>query len=314
MVTRATRSSKGAETRLATSRSTPAAAWWAAAARLPSSSTPSSAPAAPWQWMSTSPFTLVDATPSTAPDAWPHRSAGYGPVLVDVGELWQRVLPVDEVALGGRPLVVVLVASLVAVGVGPVWSVLRLAVTLVHELGHAGVGVLCGRRFTGFVLRGDMSGHAVTVGPARGLGRVATTWAGYPAPAVVGAAVAWLAVRGWAPTVLTVVLLVLVAALLRARSVLTAVVVLAVGAATGWLWWAGSDGLHAQVLVGAGIVLVVGAWRHLGAVAGSRDPAASDPAVLARLTPVPRLLWVATFGIVCAAATWVVVGTVLPAL
>ena len=235
-------------------------------------------------------------------------------MLVDVGEVWQRVLPVDEVALGGRPLLVVLVVALAAVGIGPVWSVLRLAVTLVHELGHAGVGILWGRRFTGFVLRGDMSGHAVTVGPARGAGRVATTWAGYPAPAVVGAAVAWLAVRGWAPTVLAVVLVVLLAALVRARSVLTALVVLAVGAVTAWLWWSGSDALHAQVLVGTGIVLVVGAWRHLGAVAGSRDPAASDPAVLARLTRVPRAVWIASFAVVCAAASWVVAGTVLPAI
>ena len=75
---------------------------------------------------------------------------------------------------------------------------MRLAVTLVHELGHALVGLAVGRRFTGFVLRGDMSGHAVTVGPARGPGRVLSTWAGYPAPAVVGAALVWAAGRGWA--------------------------------------------------------------------------------------------------------------------
>ena len=62
--------------------------------------------------------------------------------------------------------VVVLAAALAAL-VDPLWRVLRLRVTLVHELGHAFVGMLVGRRFTGFVLRGDMSGHAVTVGPPR---------------------------------------------------------------------------------------------------------------------------------------------------
>lgn len=225
-------------------------------------------------------------------------------------EVWARVLPVDPVALSGTPALVVLAAALVAVAVAPVWGVLRLGVTLVHELGHAGVGMLSGRRFTGFVLRGDMSGHAVTVGPARGAGRVATTWAGYPMPALVGAAAAWLAVRGWAPTVLTVVLVVLVVAALRVRSVLTAVVVLAVGAATGALWWAGPDRLQAQVVVGAGIVLVVGAWRHLAAVATTPDRGTSDPAVLARLTRVPRGLWVLSFALVCAWSTWVVAQTV----
>ncbi len=196
---------------------------------------------------------------------------------VDVGQVWQRVLPVGEVSLDGRPVLVVLLAALVAVGVGPVWSVLRLGVTLVHELGHAGVGVLCGRRFAGFVLRGDMSGHAVTVGPAKGAGRVATTWAGYPAPAVVGAAAVALAVRGWAPTLLAAVLVVLVVAVLRVRSVLTAGVVLAVGAPPRWLWWSGAPTVQAQVLVGSGVVLVVGAWRHLGAVAASRRPLRERP-------------------------------------
>ena len=78
--------------------------------------------------------------------------------------------PSRGVALAGVPVLLVLTAALVAVAVDPVWRVLRLGVTLVHELGHAGVGVLAGRRFTGFVLRGDMSGHAVTVGPAVGWG------------------------------------------------------------------------------------------------------------------------------------------------
>jgi len=81
-------------------------------------------------------------------------------------EVWARTLPESGVALSGAPVVAVLVAALVAVAFEPLWRIVRLVVTLVHELGHASVGILAGRRFTGFVLRGDMSGHAVTVGPA----------------------------------------------------------------------------------------------------------------------------------------------------
>lgn len=62
----------------------------------------------------------------------------------------------------------------------------RTLVTIVHEAGHAGVGVLVGRRFQGFVVERDLSGHAVTAGRSRGPGRIATTWAGYPTPAVLG--------------------------------------------------------------------------------------------------------------------------------
>lgn len=232
---------------------------------------------------------------------------------MDLDAVWARVLPDDAVALAGTPVVIVLVAAVAAVVVGPVWGVLRLGVTLVHELGHALVGVLAGRRFTGFVLRGDMSGHAVTVGPARGVGRVATTWAGYPAPAVVGAVLVVLAVRGWAAPVLTAVLVLLVAALLRVRSVLTAVVVVAVGAGAGALWWAAPSEVQAQVVVGAGLVLLVGAWRHLGAVVGAPRQGTSDPEVLARLTRVPTALWNLTFVAVCLGATWFAGTTVLRA-
>lgn len=209
------------------------------------------------------------------------------------------------VAMSAPAVTVALVAALLVVVVPAVWQVLRLAVTLVHELGHAMVGLAVGRRFTGFVLRGDMSGHAVTVGPTRGVGRVLSTWAGYPAPAVVGAALVWTAGRGWAAPALTVVLLILVVSLVRVRSLLTGLVMLTALGATGALWWWRDDTVQAQALVGSGIVLLVGAWRHLGAVLRSRGPS-SDPAVLAALTRVPRTLWNGTFVLVCVGATAVV--------
>ena len=219
--------------------------------------------------------------------------------------LADRIAPVaSAVPLEGPPLVLTVLLASVAIVVDPLWRLLRVAITLVHELGHAFVGILFGRRFTGFVVRGDMSGHAVTVGPARGVGRVATTWAGYPAPAVAGASMIAVAETGWAAPLLTAVLVLLLLALARIRSLLTLVVMAAALLAVGALWWWRDDTLQAHLLVGTGIVLVVGAWRHLGAVlaAGRRDRA-SDPAVLAQLTGVPRLLWIAGFVIVIAAAT-----------
>ncbi len=222
-------------------------------------------------------------------------------------ELRDRVLPLaGDVALTAPRLGVVAVIALLVVAVGPVWRVARLAVTLVHELGHAFVGIAVGRQFTGFVLRGDMSGHAVTKGRPRGIGKVVTTWAGYPAPAVVGAALVWLAARGWSSPALTVTLVLLLASLVRVRSLLTATVMLVVLAAAGALWWWRDDALQAQALVGLGLVLLVGAWRHLGAVFATRG-GASDPGVLAALTHVPTVVWNATFVAVSAAATWLVV-------
>ena len=228
-------------------------------------------------------------------------------------EIWARALPEQGVALSGRPVLAVLTLALLAVAFSPTWRVTRLVVTLVHELGHAVVGVLTGRRFTGFVLRGDMSGHAVTVGPARGTGRTLTTWAGYPAPALVGAAVVWLAVHGWAAPVLTVVLAVLVAAALQVRSLLTGLVVLVAIVAAGALWWSAAGALQAQVVVAVGVVLIVGGWRHLGAVLAAPERGVSDPEVLARVTRVPRAFWNATFVVVLGACTWAAARTVLAA-
>lgn len=229
-------------------------------------------------------------------------------------EVVRRLEPATgDVSLTSAAVWTVLAASVLVVAVEPLWRVLRIAVTLVHELGHAVVGMAAGRRFTGFVLRGDMSGHAVTVGRARGIGRVVSTWAGYPAPAVVGAAMAWVAGRGWAAAFIGGVLVILLIALIRVRSALTLLVMLVAIAATGGLWWWRDDVLQAQVLVGTGIVLVIGAWRHLAAVVGTSDRS-SDPGVLASLTHVPRVVWNLSFAVVCAAAAWLVATEVLSAL
>jgi len=205
--------------------------------------------------------------------------------------------------LSWRTLLIVGALALVLVTVRPLWRVVRLGVTLVHELGHAFTGILCGRRFTGFVLRPDMSGHAVTAGRPRGAGLALTTWAGYPAPAVVALGAVVAVGQGLAAPVVTVALLALVVALPRIRSVLTAAVVVAVAAGLGGLWWWRDDTLQAGVLLGAALVLLVGAWRHILTVAGVRD-LRSDPAVLTALTRVPRLVWVATYLAVAAGATY----------
>lgn len=220
-----------------------------------------------------------------------------------------RVQPVEPVALTVTELAVVGAVVLAVTMLPPLWRAARLGVTLVHELGHAAVGILAGRRFTGFVLRGDASGHAVTRGRSSGVGLVATTWAGYPAPALLGAALAAAVGRGWAPPVLAVLGLVLVVALVQVRSLLTAVVTVGTLAGVAALWWWGSSALQVQALVGLAGVLGVGAWRHLGAA--TRDASAgNDARVLARLTPLPRAVWLVTFALVCAGASWVVVDAV----
>ncbi len=220
----------------------------------------------------------------------------------------ERVAPVaDGVALAATDLAVVVAAALGVVLVPVLWRRVRLGVTLVHELGHAVVGMAVGRHFDGFVLRGDMSGRAVTTGRARGPGRVATTWAGYPAPALLGAFLVWGAVHGWAAPALTAALVVLLLALTRVRSLLTALVVGLALAGTGSAWWWRDDAAQQALLVGVGLVVLLGGWRHLTALARDRSTT-SDPAVLGSLSHLPGPLWTLSFVVVHAGATWLVAG------
>lgn len=196
-----------------------------------------------------------------------------------------------------------LALAVLCVLVPPVWRVIRPVVTLVHELGHAGVGLLCGRRFSGFVISPDMSGHTVTVGRRHGPAVVLTAVAGYPMPALVGAAAIQAAVGGHAGAVLLAVLLILLGVLVRVRSLFTMAWVVALAAAVGALWWSGTPRWSAAAVVWLGAVLVVGAWRHLVAVAvhGDRD---QDPGALARLTGVPAALWCLVMAVPVAACSW----------
>ncbi len=193
--------------------------------------------------------------------------------------------------------------ALLALLVPAAWRWTRIAVTVVHELGHAVVGMAAGRRFTGLVLRPDMSGHTVTVGRPRGVGLAVSTWAGYPAPAIVGAGVARLALDGWAPPLLAAGAVLTLLGLTRTRSLFTGTVMLALAGGLGALWWWGTAQVQGAALFGVGLFLLAGAWRHLLAVA-SRPSWDSDPGILARLTHLPRIAWVASHAVAIAATTW----------
>lgn len=226
---------------------------------------------------------------------------------------WQPGPPLAELDLPRMIVVGALGAGLLVVLLPSLWRMLRVAVTVVHELGHGLVGILVGRSFTGLVLRSDMSGHAVTVGRPRGPGRVLTTWAGYPAPALVGLGCTWAGVSGWARPALGLIALVLLGALLRVRSWYTALIIALVTGGAGLLWWAGGPQVQGLVLIAVGILLVLGAWRHLAAVVAAPSRG-SDPAVLAELTRVPLVLWNLGFAAVLGAASWATAVLLVPVL
>ena len=153
------------------------------------------------------------------------------------GTWWEQLAAPSAAA----PSVLVLASLVVAAAVvlpRPTWPVVRHAVTLVHEGGHALAALVSGRRLHGVRLHSDSSGLTVSRGPRRGLGAVVTLAAGYPAPALLGLACAAAVSRGYVLAVLVVLPVALVLLLLQVRNFFGLWVVLVVGVTlVGAAWY-----------------------------------------------------------------------------
>lgn len=209
-----------------------------------------------------------------------------------------------DAGLAGMVLVAAVVAIVMCFN-ARTWLVLRILVTVVHELGHAVVGVLSGRRLTGITVAADMSGQTVTVGKAQGPGRVLTTVAGYPVPPVVGAVLMVAAAQGFAPLALALASTLLVVLLVMVRSALT-FVVFALAAGLGLVvCWYDQPVLTTGFVLAVGIFLIVGGLRAVFSLTAEHTrgrTARSDAATLGTLTPLPAGVWLALFLIVSTAS------------
>ncbi len=158
--------------------------------------------------------------------------------LPDVISLWHRALahqPLPPHLL----LVLTAAAALLAVAFRPVWKLVRNAITIVHESGHAVTAVLCGRRLQSIRLRSDTSGLTITKGKPRGLGMVLTLVVGYDMPPLFGLGGAFLLSRGHVTLVLWLLILLFVFVLLLMRNLYGLLAVLVTGAIVFAVsWWA----------------------------------------------------------------------------
>ncbi|MGH9077173.1 MAG: M50 family metallopeptidase [Acidimicrobiales bacterium] len=203
----------------------------------------------------------------------------------------------------------------------PAWRAGRLAVTAVHEIGHAVAVVVAGGRVGAIHLRADASGSTWHQGDLGWLARVVSAAAGYPAPgglALVGAA---LVGGGLATAWLFVLLAVAVtSALLWVRNAfgivvtaaavagLAAVVMLVPGrydppAGAFAVWYLAIGGLRAAAESHRSHRARSQELRRSGRrarAARSGDP--SDAAEVARLTHLPAGLWSAAFVVVALGA------------
>jgi len=219
------------------------------------------------------------------------------PAELALGSVLPPGLAADEAAL-----VAGVALATAACTVGRLWRVAGLAVTVVHELGHALAALALGGSVRRVRLTADTAGQTSFTLPARaGRARWAlVTLAGYPAPGLAGLAGAWLLAAGQARSWLAAAALLLVVLLvLWVRNPWGVGSVLLGAVGLGWLAAEGSPGVVTATGAGLAALLLVGGWRAaalhatLDGHGGWARPsgAVSDSVAVGRLLPVPAVVW-----------------------
>lgn len=205
------------------------------------------------------------------------------------------------------PLLILLGILAVAVALSiprVTWRWFGLYVTFVHELGHAFAALMTGRVIHGLKIGLDHSGQLVSSG-RRGFSATWSGFWGYPAPAVVGAALVWSVSAGWAGAAASIGALLLLVALSFLRNFTGIVVALVSAAVAQALVMFADAATVSYVVLALGIALGVGSVRDFFKVAAVHTSrrnqlASSDAYILARSTGVPSWLWLSGFAIVIA--------------
>jgi len=223
------------------------------------------------------------------------------------GDVVGRQAPPDDLAVAAAAL-----AALLVVLLPGAWPVARHVVTIAHEGAHALAALASGRRLAGIRLHSDSSGLTVSRGRPTGPGMVATSFAGYVGPALLGLGAAYLLGERHALAVLWLAVLLLGLLLLQIRNFHGLYAVLVAGAAVFAVSWWGSVVVQSLAAYAGTWFLLLAATRPVLELQAQRRRGrarTSDADQLARLTGVPGLVWVGLFlvvtvGCLVLGATW----------
>lgn len=170
--------------------------------------------------------------------------------------------------------------------------------TLVHESGHALVALVTGRRLNSITLHSDTSGLTVSSGRSTGPGMIATAAAGYLAPAVFGLTIAGLVQLDRTMWALWLALGALALMLLYIRNWFGLLVVAIAGAGVAAVvWWAPERVQHGAAMLVAWFMLIAAPRTaiELGSHRRRSGSRTTDADMLARMTHIPAVIWVAVF-------------------
>lgn len=211
--------------------------------------------------------------------------------------IWQDVIGTQPPPGEGGVLATALVA-LALVLVPRMWHPARHVVTIAHEGAHGVAALVSGRRLAGIRLHSDTSGLTVSQGRRTGPGMVLTAFAGYVGPAVLGLGGAFLLRERHALAVLWLAVLLLGLLLLQIRNFFGLWVVLLAGVGVVAVTWWGSDAAQSLAAYTGTWFLLLAAPRpvlELQQLRRAGRAGDSDADVLARLTPLPGLVWILVF-------------------
>lgn len=217
-----------------------------------------------------------------------------------LSSIWGDVSGTQQ-PLDDRGVVLTAAVAVLLVVVPAAWGVSRHVVTIAHEGAHGVAALLTGRSLQGIRLHSDTSGLTVSRGKPRGPGMVATAFAGYVGPALIGLGAAFLLGRQHALAVLWLVVVLLALLLLQIRNFFGLYAVAVAGVAVFAVTWWGSGQLQSAAAYVGTWFLLLAAPRPVVELQLQRrrgQARTSDADVLARLTSVPGLIWVVVFLVV----------------
>ena len=231
-------------------------------------------------------------------EGWDHLMTALDALL----ERW-------HITASPEPWAILLVATAVAivVSIPAIWSKIRQAATIVHEMGHAAVGYIFGRKIEGISLHTDTSGVTTSRGKPYGIGFLLSVIAGYPAPSLLGLGMVWAAATNWSGAALTLWSLLMVIALWLCRNLVGLLSCALAVAASGAIWWWGTPPIIANTVLAVGIFMVIAGFRcciDLWRAHQRGEGESSDAGQASTLTfIIPATGWIIFF---FAVATWAI--------
>jgi hypothetical protein len=235
-----------------------------------------------------------------------------------VAVFWDRLIGAQTAPPGWVVAVSAAVALLIVISPRP-WRLTRIAITIVHESGHAAASLLSGRRLEGIRLHADTSGETVSRGKRTGPGIIITALAGYVTPPLLGVGASALLAANRVTLLLSLFLVLLAVTLLLVRNWYGVLAVLVTGGALFAVSWLADPALRAAFALAVAWFLLFGGVRPVVELARTRTKAVrlppgrrlpsgrsgagmSDADQLAWLTRIPAGVWVALFALVATGA------------